>query len=153
MAKGQTVVEIKNGKRSLDLYVKAPFVEKYFKKMSKDTYGEIKTRSCCTPDGETLYTYYLLKNLPSTPFSLQATNDMFNAFGFLRGKGIARGLRIQLNMPLTYEMAKDMVDRVTENIRHIYSLYCDEYTVRRCLTVEEGDEDAEVSTDSEENRS
>jgi hypothetical protein len=140
-----------------EIYVKAPFLETYFSELSMKQFNKAKpvlgklyvdsgdienewdedasmtprARTREIPAGERvcLYEYYKLKNLPEAAYGLKAGTDFVNCHGFLRAKGIGKGLRIRMKYPMTHNMAEQLAARVLENIKFLYIKHQERFTV------------------------
>jgi hypothetical protein len=142
MSEGEIVVRVVNGKKNASLYIKAPFLEEMFKEKSEAEFDKARIRSVRTERmSDPLYELYLLRRLPSTPYPLTADGDIYNNFGFLRGKGLTEGLYIPVTFPISRDMAKDWINRITETIKYLYSLYADHFDMEVKLYVEKDDEE------------
>jgi len=143
----EVTVRVQNTEKQPELYVKAEFLEKYFKKQSEEEFGKPLTRQVFAEEfPDPLYTFYLLKKLPKGPHSLMGSPDLFNNFGYLRAVGVSEGLTIPIPFPIVEGMAKDLVVRAGEVIKYLYAMYADKFDVTLKIKMEER---REVTTHTE----
>lgn len=147
MAKSKDLIEFKSGRNSQHLYIKSAWLERYFKELCRNHFGDTNIGEFRLKGKEDpLFSYYKCASLPSTPYSLQCKDDLFNNYGFMRAVGLRKGIRIPIDMPISKDMAVDLVNRISENVRHLYSLYCDQFEVRREFVVEDGNGEDDQSS-------
>jgi hypothetical protein len=146
MAKRTLHLRIKNVGGKGQIYIKAPFLEKLFSRYNRDHYGSERLSTIYVDNGEVLYMCYLLSHLPETPHTLQASYNVFEAFGFLRAKGLAKGLTMQLDKPVPVKVATAFKEAVSQTVDYLHAAYCDQYVLTHTIeyTKEVGDDITKV---------
>lgn len=117
------IAEVKIYRKASDhfIYVKSPWLESHFKTMSEAQLGSVRTSEVNSANEVgSVYEFYKIRTLPSTPYSLQANWDVLNNYGYLRGVGITNGIDVPVCTPITKSMAAETVQRIQIMIQYLY---------------------------------
>lgn len=138
--KGNARIRVAEHNGMPHLYIKAPFLERLFKKLSKSSSPDNRVRTrpyINSTDNSSMYDYYIMDRLPRCTMSLQPADDVFNNACYLRAVGTGRGLWVPLNIPMTKQMRIDLANRVKDCMISLYQLYCSHFEVDYKFTLEE----------------
>jgi hypothetical protein len=159
MRKHNVKVQITRTPNKLELYVRAPFLEEYFKNLSREQYkgkariGVVRHTSSdrvesgeeqeavrrgsedATPEDEVLYRFYKLRRLPDAAYPIKASSNLVEHQGYLRAVGLGKGIRIPTAYPMTSTVAEQLARQVLENIKFMYNTLNEKYTVTGVLDV------------------
>jgi len=116
--------------KGTEVYIKSAFLENLFKKVNLGVYSKENIGIVYNENGELLYQYYMLPSLPDDcPCSLQVGTDIYNQLGFLRAKGLSKGIKLVTPQPISKKLAQRVAEDIQRTADYLEEVYRGAYVI------------------------